>query len=98
MYLNKDEVKQELEEIVKKQTDDFSITLFKRKVLNAKEVSVIFAVKVKHNEQADLLLLDLMQANARGKNLELLETAIEEENKTLKEVFFVQGVINIYGV
>lgn len=98
MYLNESEAKEALESIAKEHTDDFKLYPLKRKPEGYKKVSVLFALKTKYAEENESLFNKLMKLSVDKEGVEIIGSEVTEENRALKEIFFVECDIHIFGV
>jgi len=101
MYLNEDEAKETIKDVVvahEKHTDDFKLYPVKRKTKSAKQVSVFFILKIKNIPENEALYNHFMKKSIEDENLEILESDLDVENKVLKEAFLIRCDINIFGI
>lgn len=97
MYLNKNEAELDISDIVKDYTDDYSISIVKKKVIDSKIVEYFFVLTVLKFEENDLFK-KLMKANLIQPNLQLVESSYHQDNRAMKELFLIKCKINIFGV
>ena len=96
MYIDENEAKTAIENVVKNYTDDFRIYPIKRKAENLKKKVVFFIVQVLVNEQNEELFNDFMLKAVEDDNMEIIESSIKEDAKSLKELFLVKCQIDVF--
>lgn len=93
--LTKSEALSQIETVVKNHTDDYELTLFKRRPKSPLVKTLIFALKVKAVEENEDLFNEFAMLNINGSCIEIVESEIIIENKTRKEIFLIKVDVKI---
>ena len=96
MYIDENNAKQAISNIVTDVTTDFSINILKRKHISAIKKNVIYGLKVKQDISNEDLFNTFMELELKNDNgLHVQESEIFMENGTLKELFLISCTIEI---
>jgi len=97
MYINENEATVDIEAYIKKYTQDFKLYAVKRKTINTKKFSLFCIVKVTYAQGQSSLFSDFIKDSIND-DIELVESDVVEESRTLKEVFLFKCTISVFGI
>ena len=101
MYLNEAAAVEAIKSVLERyeeHTNDFKLFPFKRKANGTKKVNVIFVLKVKNISENEVLFNEFMTKSISEDGFQILESELDFENKVLKEAFFIECEISIFGI
>lgn len=90
MYIKKEDALLLIEESVKKHTEDYLLSRFKRRATSKLDITLIYALKIKNDEKlSEDVFSELVQLGCNYPGINILESEVVVEDKKTVDLMLV---------